>query len=279
MNEVYDIYDIYVGYLSVLTKNDHLRHTYDSKVLKQCIVKRKGLNCIELGTNLKCQFGVYENDNVGIIYFEDKKSAIEYFLERNIEVKKEMTEKELLDLFYPEKKGFFSINDLYVGDIVGIKDKENKNITKPFKTCVFYKKGMNNTSSYIELETSRNFFTEDYDDISDGDLVVKSDSIIPLKKYFVDNNIFYDDYMNKEDILKKYNVDNIDDFEEYTKGINIDEDTLMQIEMCGKKSELLEILKNISNHKVETKMISVKPLERVRRQEIGELCLEEKYYF
>lgn len=276
MDEVYDIYDIYVGYLSVLTKNDHLRHTYDGKVLKQCIVKRKGFNCIELGTNLKCQFGVYENDNVGIIYFEDKKSAIEYFLERNIEVKKEMTEKELLDLFYPEKKGFFSINDLYVGDIVGIKDKDNKNITNPFKTCVFYKKGMNNTSSYIELETSRNFFTEDYDDISDGDLVVKSDSIIPLKKYFVDNNIFYDDYMNKEDILEKYNVDNIDDFEEYTKGINIDEDTLMQIEMCGKKSELLEILKNISNTKVETKMISVKPLERVRRQVVGELCLEER---
>ena len=208
--------------------------------------------------------------------FQELTPAIEYFLERNIKIKKEMTKQELLDLFYPEKKGFFSINDLVVGDIVGIKDKDNKNITKPFKTCVFYKKGMNNAYSYIELETSRNFFTEDYDDISDGDLVVKSDSIIPLKKYFVDNNIFYDDYMKKEDILKKYN-DNFDvSFEEYTKGINIDEDTLMQIEMCGKKSELLEVLKNISNPKVETKMISVKPLERVRRQVVGELYLEER---
>ena len=276
MDEVYDINNVYVGYLSVVTFVDEWRGYHRYKKLKKSIISKTNGRYIDFETNLEYGTGIYYNDQAGKMVFQELTPAIEYFLERNIKIKKEMTKQELLDLFYPEKKGFFSINDLVVGDIVGIKDKDNKNITKPFKTCVFYKKGMNNAYSYIELETSRNFFTEDYDDISDGDLVVKSDSIIPLKKYFVDNNIFYDDYMKKEDILKKYN-DNFDvSFEEYTKGINIDEDTLMQIEMCGKKSELLEVLKNISNPKVETKIISVKPLERVRRQVVGELYLEER---
>ena len=68
----------------------------------------------------------------------------------------------------------------------------------------------------------------------------------------------------KDDILNKYNGTLNNASLDYTSGINIDEDSIIQIEMCGSKNELIEVIKSINKHNVDTKIISNKPIERVK---------------
>ena len=175
---------------------------------------------------------------------------------------KEMTEKEMLDLIFPERVGVFRMEELYVGTLEGLLIDKKSSQFKPLKKGIFLKKVFNDKTIYIDIETNN-----DYVDTAnnEGDLIFNSKTAVPLKKYFVENGIVYEDIMSKEDILIKYSESLENSFEEYTNGINIDEDSIIQIEMCGSKNELVEALKQINKHNIETKIISNKPIERVKK--------------
>ena len=98
-----------------------------------------------------------------------------------------------------------------------------------------------------------------------GQLIFNSKTAVPLKKYFLENGIIYEEIMDKDDILNKYNETLNNSSLDYTSGINIEEDSIIQIEMCGSKNELVEALKQINKHNIETKIISNKPIERVKK--------------
>ena len=256
--KLYDVENMYIG---------DLVFAIDRKTwLKTCLFERKTAGGYNIYRDIESltEYAGYHRYEVGnkALNTNSLTSVLVFFSKNQIPYEKEMTEKEMFDLIYPERVGVFRINELYVGTIDGIiDDKQN---LKTLKKGIFLKKVFNNKTIYIDIETNK-----DYPRIVDvkqevGNLIFNTLTYIPLKQYFVENGIIYEEIMEKDDILNKYNGTLNNSSLDYTSGINIDEDSIIQIEMCGSKNELIEVLKSINKHNVDTKIISNKPIERVK---------------
>ena len=261
VNYLYQVVDMYIGNLIFREK---VGRNYLNHYLKTCLFQED--EC--------CDFTDIETDNV---YYEEDKyfdedeigvdmnsltRVITYFSKNHIPYEEEMTEKEMLDLIFPERVGVFRMEELYVGTLEGLLIDKKSSQFKPLKKGIFLKKVFNDKTIYIDIETNK-----DYVDTAknEGDLIFNSKTAVPLKKYFLENGIIYEEIMDKDDILNKYNETLNNSSLDYTSGINIEEDSIIQIEMCGSKNELVEALKQINKHNIETKIISNKPIERVKK--------------
>ena len=247
--KTYEIKDVYFGDLRMVVDVDEKEATH--RFLKSCIFCEKYENeYVDLETLVEYSDRIFNNkiyniNNIGkiIVYKDSLKPIIQYFIENNIPYKNKMTSNEIMNALSPYLKGIYNIDDIVVGDLIRIEDKEKKSFTKLKEEQIFYYKKSHD--SYVDLDNFREYKRPH--EITNGLIAVHIKKT--LKELLKEYNIEYKkSIMNKSELKellkelnnKKNSIDKI-----YKTGVNVDEDVLIKLELCGNVKELEEFLKGI----------------------------------